>query len=446
MAQKTLLPPIIGEVSSNQCVILLESNVTIYYRLLNDHAMVVQSGKVEPIEDTIMRHVLSDLKPNTSYTIHWSDSDQDESLDLRIINEDEMIPNSNFQTQSEEGPRKFALISCDLPPMQGGPNLWRAIPDYDPDMVLHIGDNVYMDSQYKLGVRLARRGLFGQTTNLFRRVYRRTWSRPDTYHIWSNYSNLCIGDDHEFHNKYPGPIPARDREGFSICQDLYLKYQMGLQLDSPHHSAPVSDVMKNTCFSRQWGDLLVIMVEFISLPSQESFLQLRWPEILETIVNSDATKVLLVLTKALLPMSRGFASHFITPEFQTEHLRCIYDDISNWLVEDSERRIQLVFGDMHLGAIGHIERMVGDRAIEIPFVLSSPITNYPSPYESLARRAMIASRREVGIYTVEYDRITCRRNFAMVELVDGEFEVELILGTGQRPTIANLIRGLRWLL
>lgn len=464
-----LLPPIIGEVTDSKVKILVEVEHDVEYTVsLNDE--IVEVGSLTAATDSIKSVIIKDLRPNQRYTVQWHD-----------VIDHKLVYAHQFKTLTSDGPKTIVTLSCDLPEMNQGLSLWERIPEIDPDLVLHLGDNVYMDGTYRQAQIILQLGLNEDAKDLVRQKYRSVWGRREALNVWSNYNNLCIWDDHEISNEYPRTIRDSDKSVYKLVTDTYASYQEGLRLDesvinasideqSSPSQAAVSEVSpdgsdeelevevdvdthntyKYRGYTRQWGDLLMIVTEFISLKQRSDFVKYRWPSIMEEIRRSGARRLIIVSPKALLPMSSGFWSRFIEPQFSAEDLTTVYNDLFDWMTEDKvhtksyreKRHVLLIMGDLHIGARGVITREYDFMHVNIHFMLSTPITNWPFIYESNCVRAMRSSTREIADWTVQYDVLTSRRNFGMVHVTDEGFETELILGSGRRPPIMNLLRGL----
>ena len=570
MDSPLLISPIVGEVTDNQAIIVVESNQNLIYRLSCHNKLV--HGSVDITDDTIFRLVLSDLKPKTDYLVHWYlDNPYNESYDCFCDNKNTqygVIAVNQFTTTDVTGPCKIAVVSCDLPAMQAGTDLWNQLAEANVDLIIHIGDNVYMDGTFNRAIkRLNRNSRYSSSCSCcytrccneqenekignererqrIRNVYRNTWNRS----TWSNCANICIWDDHEFHNCFPSKVHDRQRHAFLLCMEAYLKYQRNLLLhnydnfseiisdsdddddddyddddsddddddddddslttsidkDSKYNvynknelTPSIDEILSSIRskeldfppmgFERRWNNTLLLVTEYLSLRNQGNFMTDRWPQLRDRIFNFDGNRVILVSPKALLPMSTGLASIFIQPEFTTDQLTSLYRDLVIWLNDDKDRSILLIMGDMHLGACGTIRPTYTN--VSIDFILTSPITNYPFWYEFMAKKAMRSSVRELNEFTINYNQLTCRRNFALInlhnnrhesegpdptvsstvgrsskptKLVFNDFydlgtlskskgtlarniELELVVGSGRRPGLCNLYRGIRALL
>jgi len=237
----------------------------------------------------------------------------------------------------------------------------------------------------------------------------------------------------------------------SNIDDLVLSHARGLTVsDLVNYQEPIE--LGGYGLVRQWGDLLMIVTEWISTINNKQFFQQRWLEIIGIMKQKAARRVILVFPKALLPRSSGLWGK-ITGEFSSKQLKRVYNDLFEWIIENNgyigpdevKRHLLLVFGDLHIGGTGYITNDFNGDELKIPFLLSTPITNYPFIYETLSRRAMLSSTRQVKGYTIQYDNLVCKRNFGLVKIDQTGFGIDLVEGSSGAPSLSRLVRGLKQL-
>ncbi len=374
------LGPIVGETSPNSVVILGECS-NIQSCKLSQGVNTIREIIVKLEEDNTFRVIINNLVPYTIYNIQWQFTDEEEYYSHK------------FRTMALTGPKRIIVVACDLPALNAGHNLWQQVNNMDKDLVLHIGDNVYMDGGYKRAIYYHKRNEKQLATEAIRAVYRDTWfNQQFKREVLSNTTNMMIGDDHEVTNGYPKYFSGHQLAAAQIALSEYGKWQEGCLLQKEEGYG----------YHRLWGDTLLIVISIFSYPSSADFMVNCWPHIIELITGIKAHRVIITHTRMLLP-SVGFLTKITgAPYHNTGQLKIIYDNLFDWLDKGPNRHVLLVFGDSHIGGQGQIIRNVDENGKYIPFIMSTPITNWPILPERLQRRALRNSQKSVRGYNIQY--------------------------------------------
>lgn len=171
----TIVLFVIGYVTDNTARILCEVDSSIdvdFY--LNDKFIKQQTlQKYTPI---II--LLEDLEPHKKYQIRISTD-----TDKRI---------GSFVTS----PSKVHFLSCNNQ-KKGNQKAWKYMQQQMPDMIVHMGDQVYMDYGNDTFKNATKQDTYEQMINIFRQEYRKQWNEPYMKDILSRCSNVMLYDDHD---------------------------------------------------------------------------------------------------------------------------------------------------------------------------------------------------------------------------------------------------------
>ena len=252
IAMSVLVGPVIGTVTHEAARILVEVDVTTVVTLTvrsTSHCVTVSK---EVVQYTPIVFSFASLRPETGYTV--------------AIHGFEHI-GSHFRTfpvhPTLENRLHFAIVSCNKLRVTNTAevvqqnDLWATLAGMiernELSMVLHLGDQVYVDDEYQRvqegGAHhsvtfLRARALMEQTppsmwTNLrtaimhmYREEYRRTWGHPNTRKALANIPNLMMYDDHEMFDD--AGYAETDAQGHLLMQwgrCVAIEYQRVLHAD-----------------------------------------------------------------------------------------------------------------------------------------------------------------------------------------------------------------------
>jgi alkaline phosphatase D len=146
---------------------------------------------------------------------------------------------------------RVAATSCNNKDEPVRVDLYEPLAGEGADVTLHLGDQVYADVAFELAMQwIAAEGGRGEALaervlELFRDLYRESWSLPSVRQQLATGSNLMVLDDHEIRNDW-GDRPE-EMEGHSdawwvgtLARRAYAEYQVQLYRDVPRVNMPPS--------------------------------------------------------------------------------------------------------------------------------------------------------------------------------------------------------------
>lgn len=211
---RLLLGPIVGAPEPDR--------VTLWAMASGRHPVVIEyadnprfagSRRTEPViasadEGYVIRPVLSGLRPSTRYWYRVS-------VDGRI-EADRRRPDA-FKTAPAGGAREAFTVgfgSCasyNVDPVQP---IWNAIAERDPDLFLHLGDNIYADAQEAF---------------VFDFEYQRQRGVPNYRKLAASLPQVAIWDDHDFgRNDHDRTNPVK-QEGLAAFKRYWANPAYGLE-------------------------------------------------------------------------------------------------------------------------------------------------------------------------------------------------------------------------
>lgn len=189
-----------------------------------------------PINGAPIVAVVRDLTPETLYLV-------------ALLHDGAPLASVSFRTRPRVESRarkvRFGVVSCNRISEDGDARGWLALGQHEPepDVTMHLGDQIYGDFDAKWFVQQARSAaaaadpikLYRDTVHKYRANYRATWSHPNVAFVLRRGEQWMIPDDHDFNNNL-SPDMWRNatlrpllRAGL---QTLY-EYQLALRADVP---------------------------------------------------------------------------------------------------------------------------------------------------------------------------------------------------------------------
>ncbi|SNW62245.1 Phosphodiesterase/alkaline phosphatase D [Orpheovirus IHUMI-LCC2] len=411
------LNPIVGEVTHNQAKILfVPSSSTPLTLYIND----IKNQEIQPIENVVNTLVLKGLSKDNTYTIKF----YQDALINSTSPEIKPLAYCTFKTFSI--PKHIHIVSCDLLEIRdAGLSAWNKLSsDMNIELMLHIGDNVYMDREHYRAINYIEDK---KEINMkvieddMRKRYHRTWNGVNN--VLARTSNMMIWDDHDVHdgfhiisNNVSNPNKVEE-----IAIKLYKEYQEGLLINPP--------AKPGGSWYRQYGDLLLFVCERTTLPEGN---------VTEELLNSLSTmlynpyvkRLALVFTSAPIPVPTGVLGKAYSMIYGTdglwkdEELTKVYDVVYNWLdgsnFDSVQRNAVIIGGDLHIG----VDAVITRGGISIPLFISSSVSNYATIAERLFGMGMV--KRTVGNYKVEYNNVVYGNNYVVLKLEDNKLDAELL--------------------
>jgi hypothetical protein len=363
------IPPIVGEVSSTNAVLLFVTHESIQLKFVLKEEYTIHSHAGEPT-----RLVIRNLQPDRLYTINC------------------FFKNQNIYTQrlSTYLPKKLLFVSCDYPELDTNETLWDQLSGNHIDLTFHLGDNIYGDTAYKNSDPIEAKYAYHQR-------YFNTWSRWAP--LLRDSQHLMIPDDHEVTDNYQNislEERALDING-KIALQLVDEYQSALYLKKKFHTQKV-------------GSTVIYL-------STRLYLEDLQIEDLRAEADS-AKRLILCLSSAPLFEMKGFAGWIINKlvgteaKWSSERLRRLYDTLFDWLEEDSSREVLLIAGDLHIGCEGEVFKK--NRSLK--FFVTSPISYHPTPVFGNFYASQLCGEHHFGPYTMKINQAESKRNYMTLDL------------------------------
>eukprot|EP00440_Ansanella_granifera_P009825 gb/GFBE01010646.1/.p1 GENE.gb/GFBE01010646.1/~~gb/GFBE01010646.1/.p1 ORF type:complete len:518 (+),score=96.82 gb/GFBE01010646.1/:1-1554(+) len=423
-----LVGPVVGRVTDTTARILVEVSaavdVTLLASRLEEGARASQSVtlSLECKRPTVFK--VTDLEPDTSYSVVL------EGVTGSVPSSFKTLPKDcNVEEAS------FAVVSCNKVFTQasyGGfipeqADLWRHLASRtaakELDVVIHIGDQVYGDSDWflieqgkktvdELGGKCKYASAIAlieglppedwpskaqEIRDLYADVYRETWSHPPTREVLANVSNLMIFDDHELRDDWGDRDTDRDKssatyfvseQGYRVMLDY--QHQLFEDVDS---AGDISTVKDHLCMVLGKLGLLFLDVRggrTFHMAGDEEDRQC-WPlgsrqmqDIRDAFVGplSSCNLLLAIAPVPLVYLSAkmnwliskkvdDFEGHWVVEAHKSTQIQ-ILDMLRQWKDASSARRLLLIGGDVHVGGnttVFHDEKKLCEQLI------SSPIAN-----------------------------------------------------------------------
>jgi hypothetical protein len=231
--------PIIGTVTETSARVLLEvdQDCEVIMKLYNDQSTCKYKEKLKAKMPTVFK--FENLQKSTMYKIDF---------DHEVSYENSYLANmgSSFRTLSGDSSNtKFALISCNAISKEliidKDYSLWKHLSENIEkyDYALHIGDQVYLDSDEWLGnednvyhkiktlLEKVKPKRFDEhddvVRNLIRDEYLKTFNYVYVAKVLRNIPNYMIFDDHDFYDNF-GMFEIHDESHASKVNEYFVKH------------------------------------------------------------------------------------------------------------------------------------------------------------------------------------------------------------------------------
>jgi hypothetical protein len=404
---------------------------------------------------------------------------------------------SSLRTFPEHGPRRIAIVSCNKIlvtkqlGLHGHGDLWHVMDEKyiqgeGVDLLLHMGDQVYADSDLSKGLEkgkctyvqahnLVKSGklkgarLDSALREMYRQDYRESYTHPPTAAVLANVPNLMVNDDHELRDDY-GDRPEDREEGSdehriaTAALEVYYAYQRQLHDDidfdnlddsiatGEHHMHLLGDVgvmFLETRFckgfnlkrgdkkvpylgSTQWRDIDG------SLTSRGEFANAR---ILLVVAPTPIVFFNTAVNTKMATFADDLEGHWSAPLYRAEQARILHA-VNNWRqVDRANRDVVLLGGDVHMG--GYTTVAFPDKT-KMEQVTASAISNAllnPIVYSTTRAGHKSLSSIADGI-RFTHGTWTRQRNFGILDITDtaeGGLEVRSVLVTPRTADIFRLV-------
>jgi hypothetical protein len=381
------LPPMLGEICDRWAVILyeqVEKTVLACSMVAGDVDIIDFSPKsiiktewFYPHKGEFPTKVVLEFPDNGIYSLFWHNSETCIYRQTICIG---------------DNPSKFIFVSCDMleAEVKHEDSMWTRMNDEintsECTCLFHLGDQAYMDNIFVNG--LSNIDKREEILYSFGKRYYDTWKGHHA--ILSHVSNYNIWDDHEIKNN----VNLYDDQNLSndelimrdIATEAYGIYQESLHLDDKNRVLTPYSWYK---VMGKLSDILIIAIERTSAVVN----------IIDLITNIHKLckgkmikRLILCFSSAPIPRPHGkygkvykmMAGDDIENKFWNKgDLATLYFNLFNW-IDQYGGEVLVVGGDLHFGTHG----VVSYKDKEINVIISSPITNQPSPDRWVAAKGM----------------------------------------------------------
>lgn len=435
------LPPVVGEISDYQAIILCEPNDK--FLPLSCSITGSDNYNLENIisveTDGPTRVLIKFPRITQIFTVEWT----------QILTQDSRRLIYTHQINTSNNCNKLIFVSCDLleADIEPADSMWsHMLDEILPNKqigLIHLGDQAYMDKVFKDCVTLAhRRGhndiTATQIMRSFAKRYIDTW--VPHHNVLSHVTNYHLWDDHELRDNMTLMDQVSDDEKYvrDLATQAYITYQASLHLNN-------NNIITDFSWCKRMGDLLIIAIERTSqIISVEQILQ----SINEQTESNETTRLILCFASAPIPVRGGFYGFLydlfigrqeVSRLWSIEDLELLYNGLFDWIENAIYREVIVIGGDLHFSVYANVRR----NNLSIPVIISSPITNQPTPDCWAGAKAMKGAHRIGENIIFNTLNSQSRRCYAIVDLDTTPMKITMHYSTRKIP--ANTIRYLKTL-
>lgn len=357
-------------------------------------------------------------------------TDEDGDYNIRFIRD--KIVRHTLNVKYNPVPKRIIFCSGDRIEDEPHTPLWKEMASSNPDICVHISNNIYGDAAFASAMNFARRFKDDkdQTVNLAIQKYSTQYQR--TFNRWSEtlggICNLFGLGEHEIYNDSDSLWDTYDMAERTVSEAALYSYDI--------YQGTSMRNMKTYKNGRSWVQTWTYENALVCLAFFDNPLGIE--EICRLSVFNDIppeTSYLIACT-AVPPVPSD-----IPMEFTSQFLDLLW----KWRNDKVGRRVVIVSGSTHYSIKGRICR--SDGAI-IQLLIASPITTQPSVKgkhkgSNLHKKHLLSE--EVGKdgkymeYTYQIDEVGYRRCFGIVDLTKIDFHISLIYSDHMFPTASNVI-------
>ncbi|VBB18097.1 alkaline phosphatase family protein [Yasminevirus sp. GU-2018] len=238
-------------------------------------------------------------------------------------------------------------------------DLWASLKDKVPDIVVHMGDQIYADSVYTEYSN--KRITLAEVYNYIQKLYRLTYSEPEQGSVMRNCLNITINDDHDFTDSAGSPGFGRELsdETYSSYHEVAKKAMYDYQQQMYIESSVVRRSSLFNSYALNLGKYLFIVLDTRGslFKSGVSFSEELCGFAYSELIKTKSKDVLIVVPRPLINMSKFYAwalSKVVSEGFDDSLHPKSYDStmkfrdmLFNFLVADRKLNIKMFSGDVH---------------------------------------------------------------------------------------------------
>lgn len=398
-----------------------------------DGNQVCRMAVVEKVRCVAMRPsraVLTGLRSNATYAIEYR---------VGTIGPSARWPVGHVHRARTSAAALAVFVSCDFPEMDARTCMWDDVGESRPDIVVHLGDNIYADLVHKRATRALAASASLLATNAprvgnhraareavadaYAERYAETWSQWTG--LLADASHIMIPDDHDVTNDFTseGIADSDDHpEATRIALHQLRRHQHALAVDKDIVTARdgrVYTMLSPTCMLAACP-----RVHMAHPPVNTDMLD----QILSAADAVGATRLVLSLASSPVPdvtntlAGRAYEAIFGLDGLWTpDQQRLMYDALFAWLDAGQGRAVTIIGGDIHIGCRATVTRRASSAArrgfASIELWATGPITNQPTPVEWMYARALRGVHAVPGGYSVEVHEARARRNYLRMDVL-----------------------------
>jgi len=353
-------------------------------------------------------------------------------------------------------PSQLVVVCGDLPEGESHTSLWKEIHSEYSDMIVHLGDNVNLDSEVAHLLSWAESNTsqshLGEVAmKLFSLRYRYSWQRwirelDDVPHIFCmgehDLGNLRLMKVNDFSINHE--VLNRAYEAYDSYQGLLtgnvMKYHDGrpwykqwmagkkkvvfISVDMDSSMNEEVKESENTFFSpilqgsRMKGELRYSMLDLVDDEVELLLIGLPLP--------------IISLPTSILPLNMVYRS------LPSQCIQRLLGWAEGWLSFNKNRRVVLLCGGALFGAVGTVKRKVNSLVPEIHFALIPPIVNQVDLQSLVDRYLIELGGKEEGEYIYNFEKITSKRSYLNLDISLSEPVLKLGISDETLPSPRNL--------
>lgn len=432
--------PIVGKVtqSTARVVVQPEAPGLVTVRLTTDGRPALEESAVATAAAPVVGVVFSNLASDTTY-----------DLSVKVDGQEVAGRVGRVRTHGANVERLVvAAVSCNFTVREGEARRWQHLLEAQVrtgrvSTVLHIGDQVYLDTAFGQSIQDVRdRGRTDQVrrdiTARFRRVYEYAWNYAPTREVLATASNLMIWDDHEVRNGWGSHERDRDPESSrhwvgAIARRLFQDFQRRLWAE-PDESA------RHEAHAHVYGKVGIVFLDqrgarSFAFDDQRPYLgRVQWQWLRDTLSSAafaEVTALVMVTSVPLLYVGEGAAAfgglafsdlrdQWSHPKHRSEQLE-LATLLRDWKGASPRRAVMVLGGDVHVGGRTVVEQLdiAGRWNHVFDQLITSPITNEPpGALAFFGLKELLLKRDEVlgEELRFRHESLTRRRNYAVLDL------------------------------
>lgn len=313
------------------------------------------------------------LEPQTEYKIQFDIIKNNQILETRC---------GAVKTLNQK-PDKIIVLSCNGNDI---PENWKRVSQVQPDWVLHIGDQVYMDSVYfkfMLCIHFDEK----EVEEEIRNNYAEYWNRQGISHVLSHFPNIMMPDDHDL------CLDSSMVNNWCFSQkrhDTYLKIAKRIMheyqtiLVPSHMRFKKWDHSQYLSFGNEFG---LLIVDFRTYYSKSCLFKQDQKDWIKSQLEPSQVKHLAIIAQntiasfqhwkwssKILPWMQMDNDYIELSQNRIKDVEWLLTELKKWKSKSPFRKLVWIAGDLHVFQQAEIYHK---NEFLCPYYVSSPITSLP---------------------------------------------------------------------